>query len=405
MHDSLIHMALEALDGNSGPQHGPNPKMVSSLLQENLLKTVLQSQMEIKKRKSKKITFSKPILWWNNTPIIFPYTINSIQGQKGVHKSRLAEILISTLLSETGEIPHSLGFKADLKKEVAICYVDTERNLKEEFPYAIQAIQKKAGIPIEEDPENLHYGSLMGISRENRFQALEQFVDYLRWKTDRHLFIVLDVLTDCISDFNRADQSMELIDLMNQTINSSEATFLCIIHENPGSMKARGHLGTELGNKASTQLQIAFEKDKNQNPTDLIKIKFLKCRKTARPEPLHVVYDEDAKGLVLAKEDCVLTIVHNRRKKAHIEDVAEEIERIYQNTPFKGRLLIEQLSSLFQTNEKTIRERLKEIELTQRGIRNKEGIECHLVKYQEGKEKFYELRPIIEDVGNGKLPL
>ena len=58
--------------------------------------------------------------------------------------------------------------------------------------------------------------------------------------------MVVDVTTDCIRDFNRSDDSLELIDLMNEAINTYDVTFLYLIHENPGASKARGHLGTEL---------------------------------------------------------------------------------------------------------------------------------------------------------------
>lgn len=45
------------------------------------LQKILETQEKLKKAKSQKITFSKPLLWQSGRPAIFPNTINVIQGQ------------------------------------------------------------------------------------------------------------------------------------------------------------------------------------------------------------------------------------------------------------------------------------------------------------------------------------
>jgi hypothetical protein len=50
---------------------------------------------KIKKTKENDIRFAEPILRQNYNAIIFPYTINVIKGQAGVHKSRFAELICS----------------------------------------------------------------------------------------------------------------------------------------------------------------------------------------------------------------------------------------------------------------------------------------------------------------------
>jgi hypothetical protein len=51
-------------------------------------------------------------------------------------------------------------------------------------------------------------------------------------------------------------------------------------------------------NKSSTVIQVGFERDGSGNETDLIRIKYLKCRSTGRPEPFFVSFSETEKGLV-----------------------------------------------------------------------------------------------------------
>ena len=192
-----------------------------------------------------------------------------------------------------------MGFiRATIETNYTAVYVDTERNLTEQLPYALQSIQIKAGYNKAENPKNFEYISLLQINRKERFAALTEYLNYIRQSTSNPLFIVLDVSTDCIEDFNKVDKSMELIDLMNMAINEHNVIFLCLIHENPNSVKGRGHFGTELMNKASTVMQVGFEKDGSQNDTDIIRVKYLKCRSTARHTPFYIKYSSEAKGLI-----------------------------------------------------------------------------------------------------------
>lgn len=92
---------------------------------------------------------------------------------------------------------------------------------------------------------------------------------------------------------------MKLIDLMNEMINEQNVTFICVIHENPnGGNKARGHLGTELGNKASTTIQLSLE-------NVLIYVKYLKTRRTQKPPTLHLQYSEAQRELILADDTLI----------------------------------------------------------------------------------------------------
>ena len=269
--------------------------------QSDNLKKILETSGKLKLLKEKDIRFSDPVLSQMENAVIFPHTINVIQGQAGVHKSRLAEIICAAFLKRHDCNNELLGFKRNnFDANYTVIHVDTERNLTEQLPFALQSIQIKAGYIKTDHPANFAYISLLEIPRKERFSALDEYLNYIKSITNNPLFIVLDVSTDCIEDFNKTDKSMELIDLMNKAINEHNLIFLCLIHENPKSDKARGHFGTELMNKASTVMQVGFEKDSNQNDTDIIRVKYLKCRSTAKNTPFYIKYSPEEKGLVLA---------------------------------------------------------------------------------------------------------
>jgi hypothetical protein len=371
---------------------GEAPEAANTQIKGNLL-TVLKTREKLRELKSRPINFSDPVLRQGENAVIFPHTINVIQGQAGVHKSRLAETICSAFLTPQLNANELLGFnRVDPVTRHTVVYVDTERNLSEQLPYALQSIQKKAGYRMEEHPQNFEYISLLEIARKDRFGALREYLDHLRKSITNPLFIVLDVSTDCIEDFNKTDKSMELIDLMNVAINQHDVVFLCLIHENPKSDKARGHFGTELMNKASTVMQVSFEKDGDQNDTDLIRVKYLKCRSTARHTPFYVKYSNEVKGLVLADPGDVSQVMNNRKHKASNEDVIEHLEMyLGDRSELSRRDLLDKLNTDFRAKDRTMEVRLKQIIESEECIRDNNGNECKLVKDKRDKKVFYKL--------------
>jgi len=355
------------------------------------LKRLLESQQKIKENKGKPINFSQPIVWQKDNPVFFPKTINVIQGKAGVHKSRLAETVCAAMLKTPESNRDLLNFKTNILTRYAVCYVDTERNLSDQLPYSLQQIQLKAGYPIEEHPYGFDYISLLEFAREERFDMLNIYLEHIRKQFPMHLFIVLDVITDCVFNFNDTKDSMKLIDMMNQSINRYDVTFLCLIHENPGSTdKARGHLGTEILNKASTVIQIGFEKDAQNHNTDLIKVNYLKCRSSKKHDPFYVQYSDSEKGLVLADQNTIQESMDSRNQKAALDETIELIGRILIE-PTAKTILIEKLCFEMDCKERTVEARLKSILTHKLEIPDANGTAKQLCKRQEGKEVFYYL--------------
>jgi hypothetical protein len=372
--------------------------LIDKLNESNISKNlsiVLKTQEKLKEIKSSMIKFSSPVLKQGENSVIFPHTINVIQGQAGVHKSRLAEIICSALLKLHNCDNELLCFKRfSFDAEHTIVYVDTERNLTEQLPFALQSIQIKAGYEIDEHPINFEYISILQINRAERFNVLNEFLERIKQKTNSPLFIVLDVSTDCIQDFNRTEESMKLIDLMNMAINEHNVIFLCLIHENPNSNKARGHFGTELMNKASTVMQVSFEKDVQQNDTDIIRVKYLKCRSTARYLPFYIKYSNDAKGLILAEATEIAGIVRNRKLKVSHETLIEFIEmQLADGTALSRNELLTKLIKEFDLSERSIEDRITEIINSDLEILNENGETCKLTKTKKEKTIYYSLLP------------
>ena len=357
------------------------------------LPELLETRKQLQKRSMAPVTFAPPLFNQDEEAVIQLRTINLIQGQTGAHKSRVAELFSTILIADTVPTCDTIGIERNGEPgaDYTLCYVDTERSVSEQFPFAIQQMRKRAGYPLDVDPPSFDYISLGLVPRTKRLQALEQYLKYVRLTYHNHLVIVLDVLTDCISSFNDEKESLLLVDLLNRLINTQDVTFLCVIHENPGGMKARGHLGTEAANKASTVLQVGYIKQANGEPSEVVEMRYLK-RRSGRPGLVfYMAYDEDSKGLVRADPESVVKAQNSRRTKADAEALAAALFTALAPGPLAAGILEVKLKEHLNASERTIRARLTEMVEGAILVKSTSGREYLLCKVKEGKETHYSL--------------
>jgi hypothetical protein len=318
------------------------------------MEKVLATRQKIHDKSTQNIQFSRPILLRENLGIIFPNTITVIQGKKGVHKSRLTETICTCFLNVNSSNTQ-IGFTREFLKKTMLLYVDTERNQNDQLPFSMQQIRRKSGYPIELNPPHFDFISLVDISRKDRFDTLKSYIQHKQKEfPDYQFIIVLDVVTDCIENFNDPKESLKLIDLMNELINQKDVTFICVIHENPGGEKARGHLGTEIINKASQVIQIAFDGDSKE----LIMLKFLHSRNTKQIDSVYLRYDDNVKGLVEADPDLIRDTRISKQEKAPLDKVEMWIRNSMMEEVAR-EVLINDLKKHFSCGDKTIEDRLK----------------------------------------------
>lgn len=362
------------------------------------LTRLLNMRQTLQERVANVVTCTAPILIQNGEGIIWPHTINMIQGQTGTHKSRVAELFTSFLIANGNLRGETLGlaFGNPAGPPYSVCYIDTERNQQEQFIQAVQQMKQRAGYEPGEHPTHFDYNSLLDIPRTERLAALREYLGYIRSAMSGHLMIVLDQLADCVADFNDPKESMLLTDLLNVMVNQQDVTFLCIIHENPGGSKARGHLGTESANKASTVLQVGFIKAANDKPSHVLQMKYIKRRSGSPNLTFHVQYDAEKGELVPVGAELVKVALDNRKRTAPLPKVIALLGPLLVNpmpvTKLKD-LLLEKLGG----NEKTIGDRLTNIITNETSVPDADGIVCILKKEKNEKnrkESLFRLVPV-----------
>ena len=137
-----------------------------------------------------------------------------------------------------------------------ILYVDTEQS-----PYHCLKVMKRilrmAGLPDDRDNEHLEFLALRKYTPEQRIRIVEQAI----YNTPDIALVIIDGIRDMVYDINSPGESTRIISKLMQWTDDRQIHIHTILHQNKGDENARGHIGTELNNKAETVLLV--EKDKN----------------------------------------------------------------------------------------------------------------------------------------------
>jgi hypothetical protein len=345
--------------------------------------------LEIRKAKSGPINLSRPIITLGDIPVIYPNTISMVQGKTGTHKSHIAQNIVSAVIAKESNGEKTMGFKCPAPSDLVVVYIDTERNYREQFPIALQSILTNAGLRVDANPQNFVYFSFVDIPRNRRLAALDMKLKQLReFFGDKHLLVVLDVITDFVASFNDEKESMKLIDILNVMCNRDRASVIGVIHENPGlgSDKARGHLGTELANKATTVLQTK-QVNTLADGTEVFALNFTKFRNDRKPQPVFMQFDKNEENLII-----VDSYKPTEEKVNSIRMVQNVIGFHLISATSKSKLL-DKLSADTKLSKETVSKAIAKI--------IKDGLEVEhmidgpgtIVSTKQGKEVLYRIEP------------
>jgi hypothetical protein len=128
-----------------------------------------------------------------------------------------------------------------------IVWADTEQG-KRECVKTIHLICSQATGDQFNQPENLQYSSLRKYGKDVRMAAIE----YMVYNTPNLGFLVIDGIRDLVSSINDEKEATLIADKMLKWTQEANIHILAILHQNKGDANARGHIGTELINKAET---------------------------------------------------------------------------------------------------------------------------------------------------------
>ena len=196
-------------------------------------------------------TYETPpqIIWIDNSTIA---TLGNFSASTGKAKSKKT-FNVSAIVAASLAGKQVLNYRAHLPEgKRRILYVDTEQS-RFHCHNVLERILRLAGLPTTTDSENLDFICLREYSPAVRIEV----IDYaLRQRMDYGL-VIIDGIRDLMLDINSTSESVEVINKMMEWSSKYNLHIHCVLHLNKGDNNVRGHIGTEMSNKAETVLVIS----------------------------------------------------------------------------------------------------------------------------------------------------
>lgn len=196
-------------------------------------------------------TYETPpqIIWIDNSTIA---TLGNFSASTGKAKSKKT-FNVSAIVAASLAGKQVLNYRAHLPEgKRRILYVDTEQS-RFHCHNVLERILKLAGLPTTTDSENLDFICLREYSPAVRIGV----IDYALRQGKGYGLVIIDGIRDLMLDINSTSESVEVINKMMEWSSKYNLHIHCVLHLNKGDNNVRGHIGTEMSNKAETVLVIS----------------------------------------------------------------------------------------------------------------------------------------------------
>ena len=220
-----------------------------------------------------------------------------IIGKAKSRKSFFINIAVSTALSKDLILNR---FKSDLPQEQnEVLYFDTEQS-KYHVQIALKRICKQINV---DEPHNLHVYHLRSLTPIDRLVAIEHLI----YNNDKIGFVIIDGIKDLVTSINDESEATMIASKLLKWTEERNIHIVTVLHQNKSDNNARGHIGTELINKAETVLSIT----KAENDKNISIVEPQQCRNI---EPEIFAFEINDFGLPIIAENFELRNETNKNK-------------------------------------------------------------------------------------------
>jgi hypothetical protein len=218
---------------------------------------------------------------------------------KGKAKSKKSFFINMAIAAAVGKELLQNKLRSPLKDDLnQVLYFDTEQS-KYHVQKAVKRICTQIGFGI---PSNLNTYGLRKLNPSERLKLVEYAIE----NTPNLGFVVIDGIRDLITSINDEAEASNIASKLLKWTEEFNIHMVVVLHENPGSDKARGHIGTELMNKAETV--IALQVDKYDGSISIVSAGF--CRNKSFKPFAFTITDE---GLPEIIEDYVIEMTSKKK--------------------------------------------------------------------------------------------
>lgn len=182
-------------------------------------------------------------------------TLGNFSASIGKAKSKktfnVTAIAASALINGT-VLKYRSSFPEDKR---TVLYIDTEQG-RHHCQKVLKRILRLAGLPEDKNPDNLIMLALRKYTPPIRLAIVEQAIGTI---PDLGL-VIIDGIRDFLYDINSPSEATDIISRFMQWTDDRQIHIHTILHQNKNDENARGHIGTELNNKAETVMQVEVDK-------------------------------------------------------------------------------------------------------------------------------------------------
>ena len=185
----------------------------------------------------------KPIIEQNGMMLASLGNISAVVGAAKSKKTFLCTALVGGLLAEKGDF----GITPRLAK---VLWVDTEQSMLH-VRKVTERIHRLAGWNEERNCGMLRTLTLREVEPKRRAELL-----YMAIELYQPQLVVVDGISDLMYNTNDIEESDRIVGQLMALSTEYNCHIICVLHTNPNSDKARGHVGSALQRKAETVMFV-----------------------------------------------------------------------------------------------------------------------------------------------------
>ena len=228
-----------------------------------------------------------------------------IIGKAKSRKSFFVSIAVSTALGNDYILNRFKSYLPPDKNDVA--YFDTEQS-----KYYVQKAVKRICAQVQQpEPKNLHAFNLRSLSPAERLQFIETEI----YSNDKIGFVVIDGIKDLVTSINDESEATMIASKLLKWTEERNIYLVTVLHQNKSDNNARGHIGTELINKAQTVLSVT----KAENDSNISIVEPLQCRDV---EPEIFAFEIDQNGIPQIAENFEMR-TETKKNKFDVTDLED----------------------------------------------------------------------------------
>ena len=284
-----------------------------------------------------KVTIPPKILFVGDCTIA---TFGNFSASTGKAKSKKT-FNISAMVAAAVTNTTVLNYRACLpERKRKILYFDTEQS-KYHCHNVLERIYKLSGLSVKKDDPRLLFWGLREYTPKLRIAL----IDYALRKHQEVGLVIIDGLRDLMYDINNGKEATDVMTVLMAWTSVYDLHIHTVLHLNKNDNNPRGHIGTELENKAETVLIIS----KNLQNNSISEVRPMHMRdKEFSTFAFHI---DDNKLPVL--DNGISVTVVKRREKSLVSldnEVHQEIlsKAFKNNSPTRYSDLVEMVSRAYE---------------------------------------------------------